>query len=114
MYPNHIHQHQSSPFRLLAVAITNDVYYTYANLVFSTQSVGFACAIFAAQVYNLPLIFKEENEIEEQQVFSQNSPETDQDQNEEEIAYTKLVRNPSFDWRNIERDWCQKNGGKKP
>ena len=49
-----------TPLKTIALAITNDSSYTYANLVCSTQSVAFAIVLMAAQFFNLPLPFKEQ------------------------------------------------------
>ena len=44
---------------MLTHAIANDCSYTYANIVFSTQSVALACVLFAARVFELPFLFIE-------------------------------------------------------
>ncbi len=48
--------------RTLVQAVANDCCYTYANLVYGTESVGFAIAIWAALSYGLPLLFKDADE----------------------------------------------------
>jgi hypothetical protein len=55
MYPTHFNsKNLLSPLRIIAAAVTNDSCYTYANLVYSTQSVAMAVAIYATQVLGLP------------------------------------------------------------
>ena len=49
----------------MALSIANDSNYTYANIVYSTQSVALACILFAAKMYRLPLIFTEQEETED-------------------------------------------------
>ena len=51
-----------SPLKQMAHSVANDACFTYANLVFSTQSVAFAVALFTAQMFNLPMMFQEEEE----------------------------------------------------
>ena len=46
----------------LIQSITNDSYFTYASLVFSTQSLAFAICIFAAKMFGFEIIFQEEEE----------------------------------------------------
>ena len=46
LYPNHFSS-KSSPLRILAISVANDSCFTYANLVYSTQSVAMACVVFA-------------------------------------------------------------------
>lgn len=39
---------------MVAYGIANDSSYTCANIVYSTQSVAFACIIFTAKMFRLP------------------------------------------------------------
>lgn len=59
LYPNHFSS-KSSPLRILAISVANDSCFTYANLVYSTQSVAMACVIFSASLQGLPMMFAEE------------------------------------------------------
>ena len=53
-------------------------------MVFESQSVAFACLLFAAKLYGLEIIFEEESE-------------SLSDNNEKEEL--RLVRNPKFDFK---------------
>ena len=89
MYPGHFRF--GSNLVTLAHSVANDSSYTYANLFFTTQSVAFACCIFAAKMFGLPLMFKDSFQEEEEPLF-------DEDANEEQ---TKLVRNPQFEYTHL-------------
>ena len=67
MYPNHYRF--GSRLVPVALSVANDSAYTYANLVYGTQSVAFACCIFAAKMFGLPLIFKDSYSEEDETIF---------------------------------------------
>lgn len=83
MYPSHYRY--GSRLVPIAISVANDSAYTYANLVYSTQSVAFACCIFAAKMFGLPLIFKD-------------SYQEDDEFLEEDEIESKLVKNTEFDY----------------
>lgn len=69
-----------SPLKTMAHAVANDACYTYANLVFSTQSVAFAVALFSAQIFNLPMMFQEEEEEDDPNEIDENDLLSDSNQ----------------------------------
>ena len=58
MYPNLYME--NSPLYNVSRAVSNDSCFTHANLIYSTQSVAFACAIFSATIVGLDLLFVDE------------------------------------------------------
>jgi len=57
MYPNHFVK--GSPLTIAANSVANDSCYTYANIVYSEQSVALAIVIFTAEMLGLPQFFCE-------------------------------------------------------
>jgi hypothetical protein len=53
MYPNYYNTQQPTEcqYKVISQAVANDSSFTYANLLYSTQSVAIACVIFAANVF---------------------------------------------------------------
>ena len=89
MYPNHYRY--GSRLVPVALSVANDSSYTYANLVFTTQSVAFACCVFAAKMFGLPLMFKDSYSEEDDSLF-------EEDANEEQ---SKLIKNSEFDYSTL-------------
>ena len=98
MYPNHYRA--MSPLVNIAASVANDSCYTYANLVFSIQSVALAVCIFSAKIFGLPIIFKDSYQDED------DNPLFEEETNEE----SKLARNPEFDLSHLANSWYEKNG----
>ena len=48
---------QANSISTVAKAISNDFYFTYANLSLNTHSVAMATVIFTAKLLNLPMPF---------------------------------------------------------
>ena len=72
---------------MLSNAIANDCSYTYANIVYSTQSVALACIFFAAKMFRLPLLFTD---------YIPAVENIDQE-------YSELIRNKEFDLEGLFR-----------